>query len=86
MTEIPAGFADSDNSLKPLEKKLGFYQAELYTVSVERIPRFPETIAEADGEKSFEDSMFKVSIEKAREIADNNHYPIKSQILVGGIK
>lgn len=72
MKKILVGLDGSKNAFKALEEGIRlaqFYQAELHTISVEEIPRFPETIDEVDEEKSYEDSIFKKYIDRAKEMA-----------------
>lgn len=73
MKKILVGLDGSKNAFKALEEGIRlaqFYHAELHTISVEEIPRFPETIDEVDEEKNYEDSVFKKYIDKAREMAE----------------
>lgn len=86
MEKILVGLDGSKNAFKALEEGIRlalFYKAELYTVSVEEIPRFPETISEVEGEKEFEESKYKEIIEKAQNMAAAQNCPINSHILVG---
>lgn len=86
MNKILVGLDGSKNAFKALEEGIRlaqFYKAELHTISVEEIPRFPETIDEVDEEKSYEDSVYKKYVEKAQAMAEAQNYPIESHILVG---
>ena len=86
MNKILVGLDGSQNAFKALDEGIRlalFYKAELHTISVETIPRFPETIGEVEEEKAFEDSKYKGIIEKAKDLADKQNCPIESHIFVG---
>lgn len=72
MNKILVGLDGSKNAFKALDEAIRlsvFYKAELHTISVEEIPRFPETVSEVEGEREFEDSKFKDYIDKAQKMA-----------------
>lgn len=82
MNKILVGLDGSQNSFKALNEAIRlalFYKAELHTISVEEIPRFPETIDEVDEEKNYADSKYKKYVDKSKEIADSQNCPIESQ-------
>jgi len=86
MNKILVGLDGSQNAFKALDEGIRlalFYQAELHTVSVEEIPRFPETISEVEGEKEAADSKYQEIIEQARQMAVAQNCPINPHILVG---
>ena len=86
MTKILVGLDGSKNAFKALEEGIRlaqFYQAELHTISVEEIPRFPETIDEVDEEKDYEDSVFKKYIDQAQEMAAASNYNLEPHIFTG---
>jgi nucleotide-binding universal stress UspA family protein len=86
MDRILVGLDGSKNAFKALEEGIRlalFYKADLYTVSVESIPRFPETTSEVEGEKEFADSKYKEIIEKAQSMAAAQSCPLNPHILVG---
>lgn len=86
MNKILVGLDGSKNAFKALEEGIRlaqFYKAELHTISVEEIPRFPETIAEIEEEKNYEDSVFKKYIEKAQEMAAVHNCKIEPHISAG---
>ena len=86
MNKILLGLDGSHNSFKALEEAISLarlYNAELHTISIEELPRFPETIDEIAEEKEVEDSKFEPIIQKARYIAATKKCEIKMHILVG---
>ena len=86
MNKILLGLDGSSSSFKALEEAIKLarlYGAELHTVSVEEIPRFPETVSEIAEEKDWEDSNFNEAIKRAQEIAKAQNVNIDSHILMG---
>jgi nucleotide-binding universal stress UspA family protein len=86
MNKILHGLDGSQSSFKALEEALRLaklYGAELHTISVEEIPRFPETIDEVEEEKESEDSKFHEIVKKAQEMAKAQGFTIDCHIQVG---
>jgi nucleotide-binding universal stress UspA family protein len=86
MNKILLGLDGSPNSFKALAEALKLaklYGAELHTISVEEIPRFPETVSEIAEEKDTEDSRFHEIVEKAQGMAQAQNIVLKSHIVIG---
>ena len=86
MNKILHGLDGSPSSFKALAEALKLakiYGAELHTISVEEIPRFPETIDEVEEEKKSEESKFHEIVKKAQEIATTQNLNIQSHIQIG---
>lgn len=86
MNKILVGLDGSKNAFKALEEGIRlahFYDAELHTISVEYIVRFPETISEVQEEKDYRDSKYKEIIERAEKIAAAESCTLNPHILPG---
>jgi len=86
LTKIVVGLDGSKGSLRALEEGVllaSLAGAELHTISVEEVPRFPGTIGEVVEEKETADTRFGVAISKARKIAEERGLKIEGHVLVG---
>jgi Universal stress protein UspA and related nucleotide-binding proteins len=86
MNKILHGLDGSPSSFKALEEALKLaklYSAELHTISVEEMPRFPETVSEIAEEKDAEDSKFSEIVKQAEEMARSKGLTIDCHIQVG---
>jgi Universal stress protein UspA and related nucleotide-binding proteins len=86
MNKILHGLDGSPYSFKALEEAIRLaklYDAELHTISVEEMPRFPETVSELADEKDAEDSKFYEIVKKAQDMAKTQGWQIDCHIQIG---
>ncbi|MCX6786879.1 MAG: universal stress protein [Candidatus Kaiserbacteria bacterium] len=70
--KILHGLDGSEGSFKALDEAIDLakrYEAELHTISIEELPRMPETIGEMIEEKDSANGFFKDAVKKARQMA-----------------
>jgi nucleotide-binding universal stress UspA family protein len=84
--KILSGLDGSEGSFKALEeaarlaKSLG---AELHTISVEEVPRYPGTMGEVIEAKQAAKGLFKTALSRARNMAGEQGVEIKEHVRVG---
>jgi len=84
--KILVGLDGSNGSFNALEQGLGLAAlagAELHTISVEEVPRFPGTIGEVVEEKEAEDTRFGLAISQAQQMADASGVKLRAHVLIG---
>ena len=86
MNKILVGLDGSPNSFRALEEAIKLAKlndSELHTISVEELPYFSETVSEIEEEKTEDESKFQDAIDKAKDLALKNNYPVESHIISG---
>jgi nucleotide-binding universal stress UspA family protein len=84
--KILCGLDGSAGSFKALAEAVDLAQrfgAELHTISVEEVPRYPGTIGEVVEEKAALNGMFREAIAKARETAAAVGVELISHVIIG---
>ncbi|MDD5677466.1 MAG: universal stress protein [Kiritimatiellae bacterium] len=84
--KILHGLDGSEGSFKALTEAIDIakrYEADLHTISVEEVPRMPETIGEMIEEKDSANGFFKEAVEKARQMASAQGLTIHPHVIVG---
>jgi nucleotide-binding universal stress UspA family protein len=84
--KILAGLDGSPGSLKALAEAVELAKlsgAELHTISVEELPRYPGTIGEVIEEKAAANGLFGEAIRRARESASKAGVSLHPHIIVG---
>jgi nucleotide-binding universal stress UspA family protein len=84
--KILHGLDGSEGSLKALAEAVSLakmYGAELHSVSVEEIPRYPETVGEIVEEKTVADGKYYNAIATSMEMARKEGVCLHSQVIVG---
>lgn len=80
------GLDGSESAFLALEKAIEFAKltgAELHTISVEEVPRYPGTVGEVMEEKETANATYRGAIKKAREMAQEKGVELKSHVIVG---
>ena len=86
LKKIVVGLDGSKGSFKALEEGVllaSLAGAELHTISVEEVPRFPGTIGEVVEEKEAADTRFGLAISHAQKMAEESGVNLKAHVLVG---
>jgi nucleotide-binding universal stress UspA family protein len=86
LKKILVGLDGSKGSFKAFEEALvlaSLANAELHTISVEEVPRFPGTIGEVVEEKEAADTRFGVAIAQAEKIAHDRGVTLVPHVIVG---
>jgi len=84
--KILHGLDGSPGSFKALEEAIELakqFGAELYTVSVEEVPRFAGTVGEVVETKQAANGLFGAAIKKARQIALQQGVELNCHVIVG---
>ena len=84
--KILHGLDGSEGSYKALAEAIELakhYEAELHTISVEELPRYPGTIGETIEEKDTANHRFQDAIERAREMAERGGVALRPHVIVG---
>lgn len=84
--KILHGLDGSESAYKALREAIDLsrrYGAELHTISVEEMPRYPGTISEVVGEKVTANAVYSEVIARAREIAKQEGVDLHSHVVVG---
>ena len=84
--KILHGLDGSEGSFKALAEALDLakeYQAELHTVSVEELPRYPGTVGEVIEEKAAANGRFRDAIAQARAMAESAGMMLQPHVIVG---
>ncbi|HMK37028.1 MAG TPA: universal stress protein [Desulfomonilaceae bacterium] len=84
--KILNGLDGSEGSLKALSESIELAKAlgaELHTISVEEVPRYPGTVGEVIETKQAANSTFKAAVAKAREMAELAHVELKEHVRIG---
>jgi nucleotide-binding universal stress UspA family protein len=84
--KILHGLDGSEGSFKALAEAIDLskrYGIELHTISVEELPRMPETIGELIEEKDTANGFFREAVTKAREMASAQGVELHPHILAG---
>jgi nucleotide-binding universal stress UspA family protein len=85
-TRILHGLDGSESAFHALEKAIELAKltgAELHTISVEEVPRYPGTVGEVMEEKETANAMYKGAIKKARELAQEKGVELKPHVILG---
>ena len=85
-SKILHGLDGSEGSFKALTEAIELARrcgAELHTISVEEVPRCPETVGEIVEEQDTADHAFKEAVRKARDLAAAQGITLQCHILVG---
>lgn len=84
--KILHGLDGSQGSIKALAEALSLaklYDAELHSVSVEEIPRYPETVGEVVEEKTVADGRYRAAVATSMEMARKEGIWLHSRVIVG---
>ena len=84
--KILQGLDGSAGSFKALAEAIEIAkrsQAELHSITVEEVPRLPETVGEVIEEKAVANGKFKNILEKARDMAAKEGVSLHTHVLVG---
>jgi len=84
--KILHGLDGSEGSFKALAEAIDLakrYEAELHAISVEEVPRMPETIGEMIEEKDAANGFFKDAVKKARQMASTRGVTLHPHVIVG---
>jgi nucleotide-binding universal stress UspA family protein len=84
--KILHGLDGSPNSFKALEEAICMalkYEAQLHTITVEEVPRYPGAIGEVIEEKATANGKYREVIGQAKEMAGSKGLMIKSHLVVG---
>jgi nucleotide-binding universal stress UspA family protein len=84
--KILHGLDGSEGSFNALVEAISLakkYGAELHTVSVEEIPRYPGAIGEVIEEKAAANGKFGIVVNKAREMANKEGVTLHCHVIVG---
>jgi nucleotide-binding universal stress UspA family protein len=84
--KILHGLDGSEGSFKALEEAISLakrYGAELHTVSVEEMPRYPGAIGEVLEEKAVANGKFNSVVDKARKMAEKEGVVLHSHVIIG---
>jgi nucleotide-binding universal stress UspA family protein len=84
--KILHGLDGSEGSFKALVEAIDLskrYGAELHTISVEEIPRMPETVGEMIEEKNTANGFFKDAVEKAGQMAAAQGMELRPHVFLG---
>ncbi len=84
--KILHGLDGSEGSFKALETAIELaklYNAELHTLSVEEVPRYPETIGELVEEQEALNGIFKDALAKTKKMAEAQQIKISSHVIIG---
>ncbi len=84
--KILHGLDGSEGSYKALAEAIDIakrYGAELHAISVEEVPRMPETIGETIEEKDSANGFFKDAVKKARQMSLAQSVELHPHVIVG---
>ncbi len=84
--KILHGLDGSEGSFKALREAISLaklYHAELHTLTVEELPAYPETVGEVEEEKEALNGKYKEIIDKATELAEQEHIAIIPNLAYG---
>jgi nucleotide-binding universal stress UspA family protein len=84
--KLLVGLDGSEGSLKALEQAVILAKlsgAELHTISVEEVPRYPGTIGEVEEEKEVADKKFAALIVKAKKMAEEHGVKLRAHVAGG---
>ncbi|HEC99408.1 MAG TPA: universal stress protein [Proteobacteria bacterium] len=84
--KILHGLDGSESAYKALREAIDLskrYGAELHTISVEEMPRYPGTISEVVEEKVTANAVYGEVIARAREMAKQEGVDLHSHVVVG---
>jgi nucleotide-binding universal stress UspA family protein len=84
--KILHGLDGSEGAFKALVEALELAQkcgAELHTISVEELPRYPGAIGEVIEEKAVANGKFGTVVDKAREMAQKKGVALHCHVIVG---
>ncbi len=84
--KILHGLDGSEGSLKALAEAVELarrFGAELHTISVEEVPRYPGTIGEVIEEKEAANGVFAAAIAKGRDLAAPSGVELRHHVIVG---
>lgn len=84
--KILHGLDGSESAYKALREAIDLsrrYGAELHTISVEEMPRYPGTISEVVEEKMTANAVYGEVIARAREMAKREGVDLHSHVVVG---
>lgn len=84
--KILHGMDGSESAYKALREAIDLskrYGAELHTISVEEMPRYPGTISEVVEEKVIANAVYGEVIARAREMAKQEGVDLHSHVVVG---
>jgi len=86
LSKILHGLDGSEGAFAALATALDLakrYGAELHTISVEEIPRYPGAIGEVVEEKQAANGRFADAVSRARAMAQKAGVPLHAHVLVG---
>lgn len=84
--KILVGIDGSQNAFKALSEAVELairYDAELHSITVEEVPKYPGTVGEVIEEKDALNGKFGEVLKKTKEIVEQKGYRIKTHVLVG---
>jgi nucleotide-binding universal stress UspA family protein len=84
--KLLVGLDGSEGSLKALEEAILLAKAsgaELHTISVEEVPRYPGTIGEVEEEKEVADKKSAALIVKAKKMAEEHGVKLRAHVAGG---
>jgi nucleotide-binding universal stress UspA family protein len=84
--KILHGMDGSESAYKALREAIDLskrYGAELHTISVEEMPRYPGTISEVVEEKVTANAVYGEVIARAREMAKQEGVDLHSHVVIG---
>lgn len=86
ITKILVALDGSENSFKALSEAITMainYGAELHTITVEEIPKYPATISEVKEQEEFADKKFKEIADQVKKIAAKEGVNITPHMKIG---
>jgi len=84
--KILHGLDGSEGSCKALAEAIQLaklYWAELHCISIEEVPRCPETVGEVIEEKAVSNGKFRDAVTKAKEMAQKEKIELHFHVIVG---
>jgi len=84
--KILHGLDGSEGSFKALSEALRLAKicdAELHCISVEEVPRYAETIGEAEEEKAAANGRYRDAVARAKEMARRENIELHTHVVVG---
>lgn len=84
--KILVGIDGSQNAFRALSEAVELamrYGAELHSITVEEVPKFPGTVGEVIEEKDALNGKFGEVIKKTKEMVEQKGYRIRTHLVVG---